>query len=205
MVFFLLTNIVNCFNNPVRVRSDNINNIGDIKVYEPFYKINEKNNEHAVIFFTGASGVIPDLIYSNILNQMSSLNITTYVYNKKYQKDPYCCSLIDYLKDNYSKVSFVGHSSGCMRAISLAKNHKGINSLILFDPVDDRVIYDGANIMHKTFDEGNDDRSVEKQNSYHEFLATIIYLTINGSCDELEYYINTNPTGNFLKYRLIND
>ena len=120
---------------PVSITTKTVKRVGDVKVYEPFYS-DEKNA--AVVFFTGASGLIPDNIYTNVLSHLASMNVTSYIYNKKYD----CDRVIDYLKENHSNVSLVGHSSGCMKAINYAKKSEDINALILFDPVDDTSIYE---------------------------------------------------------------
>lgn len=120
---------------PIRSYMRNVNGVENVKVYEPFYKPDINN---CLIFYTGASGVIPDSIYSNVLNYVSSLNITTYVYNGDENFD----KVFDYVKDTYDSLSLVGHSSGCMKAIAAAKQNENINSLILFDPVNDKFIYD---------------------------------------------------------------
>jgi len=280
LMFFV--NLIESYNNPIRTRHANINNIGDIKIYEPFYK-SETKSQPAVIFFTGASGIIPDTIYTNVLSHLASLNVTAYVYNKAYSEKYNCCKLIEYLKEQYSNVSLVGHSSGCMRSIANAKNNKNLNALILFDPVNDRFIYedkiqlvwdyffnkdtmsvnkgniksclfvkseksyiwktspfktpfipildikpedlnienkkqlileefghsdildgDWGNIMHKTLDEGYEDRNCDMIDKYHEFIAKIIYLTINGGVEDIELLISNDPVGNLIRHRLIN-
>ena len=280
LMFFI--NFVKSYNNPIRIRHTNVNNIGDIKIYEPFYN-NEKKTQPVVIFFTGASGIIPDTIYTNVLSHLASLNVTAYVYNNDYSKKDDCTKLINHLKKEYSNVSLVGHSSGCMRSIANAKNNKNLNSLILFDPVNDRFIYedkiqlvwdyffnkdvlsvkkdniknclfvrseksyiwrtspfktpfipildvkpedlniqnkkqlileefghsdildsDWGDIMHKTIDEGYEDRDCDKIDKYHEFIAKIIYLTINGGVEDIELLISNDPVGSLIRHRLIN-
>ena len=131
--------IVNSYSSPIRVTTKKINSIGDVRVYEPFYK--EENND-AIIFFTGGSGFIPDSIYTNVLSHISSLNVSAYIYNVKYDDNSDCCKLLTNLRENHNTISLVGHSSGCMKAISYAKKNKNLNSLILFDAVDDRFIYE---------------------------------------------------------------
>lgn len=136
-VFFLgLISSSYCFiSNPIRSYMKNVNGVDNVKVYEPFNKP-EINN--CLVFFTGASGVIPDSIYSNVLNHISSLNITAYIYNG----DENFSKVVDNLKENYDSLSFIGHSSGCMKAITFAKQNENINSLILFDPVNDQILYE---------------------------------------------------------------
>lgn len=142
-----------CFNNPVPTKSlfKNIRNIGSISVIEPFYDYSFKTN--AVLFFTGGSGYMPQDIYTLFLNGAASQNITCYTYNPSLENID---KLINILSTKHNELSIVGHSSGCMTALKSIKNADKIKSVVLFDPVDDRIIYNIQNNPYKTIFEKND-------------------------------------------------
>lgn len=136
LFYFLLPTLTYAFfNNPIHLYSKNIKGINDIKIIEPL-NIENKKDIPAFIFFSGLSGKIPNEIYNNFLNYVSSSGISCFLFNDNIEKSS---DLINYINDNYSNITIGGHSSGGSKAIKLYSEYDNLNNLILFDPVDDRI------------------------------------------------------------------
>lgn len=120
---------------PTKKYTKTIPNLGSIDVIEPFYKEEEKIP--GVLFFTGGSSNMPNDIYSFLLNNIASNYISCYVFNNNIENVDY---LLKILNKKHSSLSFVGHSSGCMTALEKSNYTPECQSIILFDPVDDRII-----------------------------------------------------------------
>ena len=136
LLYLLFPTLVSAFKYlPTHLYSKKINNIDNVKIIEPI-NIENKKDTPALIFFSGLSGNIPNEIYNNFLNYISSSGISCYLFNDDIYKSK---SLVDYIYENYANVTISGHSSGASKAIKLYSECNNINNLILFDPVDDRI------------------------------------------------------------------
>lgn len=136
LIYLLIPTLVSAFKYlPTHLYSKKIKNIENVKIIEPI-NIENKKDTPALIFFSGLSGNIPNEIYNNFLNYISSSGISCYLFNDDIYKSK---SLVDYIYENYANVTISGHSSGASKAIKLYSECNNINNLILFDPVDDRI------------------------------------------------------------------
>ena len=146
-IFFLFNLIM--FSNslitpiPTKTYTKTIPNVGDVSVIEPFYNNKDTN---AVVFFTGGSSNIPNIAYSSFLYLLSSQNITSYTFNNKINRKEFS----RFLNKKHKKIGLVGHSSGCMTALKTSNYFSDLKNIILFDPVDDRVIENVKNDPIKT-------------------------------------------------------
>ena len=147
-LFLLLPTLIYSFHNlPVQLYSNNIENLNNVKVIEPT-NIENKKNIPAFVFYSGLSGQIPHEIYNNFLNYVASSGISCHIYNDDVYKSN---DLIDYLNENYANITLSGHSSGGSTALQLYSMSKYVNNLILFDPVDDRIMYNKYEFLYNTF------------------------------------------------------
>ena len=136
LLYFLLPTLVYSFYNlPIHQYSQKINGIENVKIIEPI-NIKNKKDIPALVFFSGLGGKIPNEIYNNFLNYVSSSGISCFLFNEDIYKSK---NIIDHLNKNYANVTISGHSSGASKAIKLYSECNNINNLILFDPVDDRI------------------------------------------------------------------
>ena len=136
LLYFILPTLAYSFYNlPIHQYSKKINNIENVKIIEPM-NIKDKKDIPALVFFSGLSGKIPNEVYNNFLNYVSSSGISCYLFNENIDNSK---KLVEYLKNNYSNVTISGHSSGASKAIQLYSECDNLNNLILFDPVDDRI------------------------------------------------------------------
>ena len=104
-------------------------------VYEPF-NVNSKQTS-SILFFTGANSIIPGDVYSDFINKLASLDNSIYIANNNITKT---VQLANFLKEKYSNLTIIGHSSGCVNAILTANELDYIDNLILLDPVDNRFL-----------------------------------------------------------------
>ena len=147
--YLLLPTLTYAFYNlPVHLYSQNIKGINNIKIIEPL-NIQNKKDIPAFVFFSGLSGQIPSEIYNNFVNYVSSSGISCYLFNEDIDKSK---NIIDYLNENYANVTIGGHSSGGAKAIKLYSECINADNLILFDPVDDRILdTNRVNYMYNNF------------------------------------------------------
>tara|TARA_B100001287_G_scaffold255073_1_gene238935 strand:- start:5 stop:1012 length:1008 start_codon:yes stop_codon:yes gene_type:complete len=138
VLFFTLSNGL-LQNIPIKNNNRNFKNIGKLKTVEPFY---EENTDNCVLFFTGASANMPYEIYNSFLSSVASKNITCYVYNNDLEN---INELSNVLKKKHNNIGLVGHSSGCCTALEFLEKSRNIDNVILFDPVDDRMIKNNRN------------------------------------------------------------
>jgi len=138
VLFFTLSNSL-LQNIPIKNNNRNFKNIGIIKTIEPFY---EEYTDNCVLFFTGASANMPYEIYNSFLSSVASKNITCYVYNNDLEN---INELSSVLKKKHNNIGLVGHSSGCCTALEFLEKSRHIDNVILFDPVDDRMIKNNRN------------------------------------------------------------
>jgi len=148
-LFLLLPTLIYSFHNlPVHLYSNNIKNLNNVKVIEPI-NIENKKNIPAFVFFSGLSGKIPHEIYNNFLNYVASSGISCHIFNDDIYKSN---DLIEYLNLNYANITISGHSSGGSKALQLYSISNYVNNLILFDPVDDRMLYNNKyQFLYNTF------------------------------------------------------
>lgn len=148
-LFLLLPTLTYSFYNlPVHLYSKNIRGIENVKIIEPT-NINDKKDIPAFVFFSGLSGKIPHEIYNNFLNYIASSGISCHIFNDELYKS---INLIDYLNENYANITLSGHSSGGSKALQLYSKCNNVNNLILFDPVDDRILNgDKCEFLYNTF------------------------------------------------------
>ena len=66
---------------------------------------------------------MPNDIYSFLLNNIASKNISCYVFNNNIENIDYLLKLIN---KRHSSLSFVGHSSGCMTALEKVIIHQNV-------------------------------------------------------------------------------
>lgn len=82
-----------------------------------------------IVFYTGGSNVISSQLYSDFLSKIDDIDIYKIPFRCNNKKDLFFNSL----KEKYSSINLVGHSSGCVRAINNC--NENIDNLILLDPV----------------------------------------------------------------------
>ena len=143
------------FSVPTKSYNKKINKIGELGVTEPFF--NEQKND-AILFFTGGSSNIPQEIYSSFLNTIASNNISAYTFNNNIENVDYLSKLIN---KRHNNVGLVGHSSGCMKALEESNNFSKLKSIILFDPVDDRIIKNARTNLFETIITRNKEKSID--------------------------------------------
>ena len=153
LIYFLLPAVAySFFNNPIHLYSKNIKGVNDVKIIEPVH-IENKKDIPAFVFFSGLSGRIPNEIYNNFLNYISSSGVSCFLFNEDIDKSK---KIIDYIVNHYSNVTIGGHSSGGSKAIKLCSEYNNLNNLILFDPVDDRIFNnDKLDYMYNNFFDKN--------------------------------------------------
>lgn len=136
-LYLLFPAIVYSFSNlPVHLYSKNIKGIKNIKIIEPS-NVDKSEKYPAFIFFTGLRGNIPHEIYNNFLTNVASTGISCFIFNEDIHKSK---NIIEHIGNSYSNITISGHSSGASKAIKLYNECKDINNIILFDPVDDRIL-----------------------------------------------------------------
>lgn len=139
-IFFIFFNLFfslySLNNYPVQLYSKNLKNINNLKVLEPINFENKKKLP-AFVFFSGLRGKIPYEIYNNFLNNIASTGISCFIINNDIENSNI---LIEYLEKNYANITLSGHSSGGSKALEIYSDNEHLNNLILFDPVDDRII-----------------------------------------------------------------
>jgi len=148
LFYLIIPTLVYSFQNiPIHLYSKNINSVNNVKIIEPI-EINNKDTP-SFLFFSGLSGKIPNEIYNNFLNYISSSGISCFIINDDIHN---CKKILNYMQDNYANVTIGGHSSGGAKAIKLISESLEINNLILFDPVDDRIIDNNkVSYLYNTF------------------------------------------------------
>lgn len=82
-----------------------------------------------IVFYTGGSNLISSQLYSDFLSKIDDIDIYKIPFRCDNKKDLFFNSL----KEKYSSINLVGHSSGCVRAINNC--NENIDNLILLDPV----------------------------------------------------------------------
>lgn len=145
-IFFITSSFfINIFSfntKPVKLSNTRFKNSIGFKTIEP---IEYCDNNNAIIFCTGASGKISSDIYSQFLSNIAYNNITCYVYNGDYDNT---LTFINNVQSKHKSITAIGHSSGSMNAIKIAKNNKFIKNVVVLDPVDDRILYENkANFL----------------------------------------------------------
>lgn len=155
----ILLNCVYSFINNIPTRTYNIDleNIGSYKIIEPYECIKEETP--SIIFFSGARGLIPSEIYTNFINYVASNKISCCIYNGNFDKID---ELVEKLDNDYANVTATGHSSGGYRALKLLEMNKNVKNGVLFDPVDDRLLFD--NKIEYFFDENESKKKINLKN-----------------------------------------
>jgi len=143
------------FTIPTKTYNKKISNIGELSITEPFF--NEEKND-AILFFTGGSSNMPQEIYSSFLNGVASNNISCYTFNNNLENIE---SLSNLIKKRHNNIGIVGHSSGCMTALENSNVFSNLKSIVLFDPVDDRIIKNARNNLFETFITGNKEKEID--------------------------------------------
>ena len=157
-VYLFINYYITCllsFSIPTKSYNKKISNIGEISITEPFF--NEEKND-AILFFTGGSSNIPQEIYTSFLNGIASNNISCYVFNNNLENTE---NLFKLIKKRHNNIGLVGHSSGCMTALEKSIEFSKLKSIILFDPVDDRVIKNARNNLFQTIISGNNEKEID--------------------------------------------
>ena len=144
-----------CFTIPTKTYNKKISNIGELAITEPFF--NEEKND-AILFFTGGSSNIPQEIYTSFLNGVASNNISCYTFNNNLENVEKLFKLIE---KRHNNIGLVGHSSGCMTALENSNVFSKLKSIVLFDPVDDRIIKNARNNFFGTFITGNQEKEID--------------------------------------------
>jgi len=149
-------------NIPIKNSYRNFKNIGKLKTIEPFY---EENTNDCILFFSGASANMPYEIYNSFLSCIASNNITCYVYNNDLHNQK---ELTTVLKKKHNNIGLVGHSSGCCTALEFLQKTSNIDNVILFDPVDDRMIKNNRNqlIMNYFFNKNDNKFIIPELNKF---------------------------------------
>ena len=138
-----LINNVNSYNLIPNVKTRRLNTRKEVTVYEPNWT---DKTTPSVMLFTGADGIIPPEIYNEFLSQLSSEKISVHV---GINDEDSIREELEYMENNYSNITLVGHSSGCMGAIKACLNNNNIKQLILMDPVDNRFFTEFLKTMVK--------------------------------------------------------
>lgn len=155
LFILLVSKKCNSFSVPTKSYNKKINKIGELGVTEPFF--NEQKND-AIIFFTGGSSNIPQEIYSSFLNSVAGNNISAYTFNNNIENIDYLSKVIN---KRHNNIGFVGHSSGCMKALEKSNNFSKLKSIILFDPVDDRIIKNARTNLFETITGRNKEKLID--------------------------------------------
>lgn len=155
LFILLVSKKCNSFSVPTKSYNKKINKIGELGVTEPFF--NEQKND-AIIFFTGGSSNIPQEIYSSFLNSVAGNNISAYTFNNNIENIDYLSKVIN---KRHNNIGFVGHSSGCMKALEKSNNFSKLKSIILFDPVDDRIIKNARTNLFETITGRNKENLID--------------------------------------------
>ena len=149
MKLFILINIIYCtcsayiFSYPTDIYKKKYND-KIIKVYEP-HNIPQKNLD-SILFFTGANSLIPGDIYTCFISSLVDLKYSVSVLPNDMQAS------YEYIKDiqaNYSSITTLTNSSGCINAINLFNNFDKITNSIFLDPVDNSKVYNLFNDITK--------------------------------------------------------
>ena len=82
-----------------------------------------------IVFYTGGSNLISSNLYTDFLSQINDIDVYKIPFNYNKNIDIF----FDNLREKYTSISLVGHSSGCVRAVNNCNNN--IDNLILLDPV----------------------------------------------------------------------
>ena len=82
-----------------------------------------------IIFYTGGSNLMSTSIYNDFLSEMKHIDVYKIPFQCNKQSDEF----ITMLKDKYSSVNLIGHSSGCVRLLNNCNND--IDRVVLLDPV----------------------------------------------------------------------
>ena len=98
-----------------------------LQTFEPFY---EDEESKTVVLHTAVFNKIPNYIYSDLINKLNDENIKVVIPSVSSKKS---------LKSLDDNLTVLGHSSGSITALELAKNKK-VKNLVLIDPIDNRFI-----------------------------------------------------------------
>ena len=82
-----------------------------------------------IIFYTGGSNLMSTSIYNDFLSELNHIDVYKIPFQCNKQSDEF----ITMLKDKYSSVNLLGHSSGCVRLLNNCNNN--VDRVILLDPV----------------------------------------------------------------------
>ena len=142
MKLLLLSMLINGINSlinniPTKTYTRDFDNAGQLKIIEPFEC--DKEDTPSLIFFSGGRGLIPNEIYTSLINYIASNKISCCVYNGNFEN---INKVVDILDGEYSNITALGHSSGGYRALKLMETNNNVKNGILLDPVDDRLLFD---------------------------------------------------------------
>ena len=142
-----------------------------IKVFEPT-NIDKKNLD-SLLFFTGGNSLIPADIYTCFISSLVDYKYSVSVLPNDLQAS------YEYIKDiqnNYSSITPIAHSSGCVNAINTINNFYNIKKSIFLDPVDNSKLF---NIFNNIQDEKlfylKDLLIITAEKSYQWSLAPICF------------------------------
>lgn len=94
-----------------------------------FIKISIVYAYPCIVFYTGGSNLISCQLYSKFLSELDNIDI----YKIPFNTDKNIDNFYNNLKQKYTSVNLIGHSSGCVTAVNDC--NKNVNNLILLDPV----------------------------------------------------------------------
>ena len=97
-----------------------------------------KEEESAVLFFTGLNSIIPGEIYDSLFLEFANKGLSTYVAGPDMDQTE---DLLDDLINEYNNVTVIGHSSGSLNALLACQNNKDIKKIVLLDPVDNSILF----------------------------------------------------------------
>ena len=82
-----------------------------------------------IVFYTGGSNIMSPLIYSDFLSKLEHIDVFRIPFQLDENKDEFFKDL----KNKYSSINLLAHSSGCTRAVNNCNNY--VDNMILLDPV----------------------------------------------------------------------
>lgn len=100
-----------------------------MKYFFLLLKIAVAHTNPCIVFYTGGSNVMSPLIYSDFLSTLDNIDVFKIPFQCNKNKDRF----FNDLKEKYSSINLLAHSSGCTRAINNCNTN--IDNIILLDPV----------------------------------------------------------------------
>lgn len=94
-----------------------------------FLKLSVIYTHPCIVFYTGGSNIISSKLYSDFLSELNNID----VYKIPFQANKDIDLFYNKLKQHYTSINLLSHSSGCVRAVNNCNEY--IDNLILLDPV----------------------------------------------------------------------